>query len=442
MNILDSLKKVPWANMVRGGIVAGATPNIAGGGATDVLRAMQASGDDATQRDMLAYNMKRQRAMDAVDMAHKNATTDYYRTVKPFEAISRVENQNRLAELAQKRILSTEEQKEFDRLSREKIAAQNNATAGERITATREGNAVNAYKSGIQTPFGVNLGIKTLPVDQLPAQQQANVAGTQAKTEGTQATTGLTNARTEQTQVNTKLAPAKVAIAQQNADRPRTGAHGAAAPAGDDTGLVEAIMANPEMFNRMTPTAIQRLLPELQRRGFKAPKKIGATEESRMAKAKDAVTSADTYIRLLEQAKKRGMMGPVGGRVQKGKSALGFEDPLFGEMQGAKDSLAAFVQAVHTRGNYQAIKHFIEALGDPAQNPDALIARARALQDAARGVLENQGRTEVDLTKDTRITGAGGSASGAKVRMAGPGGTFDVPADKVAIFEQNGFKRQ
>ncbi len=62
MSFLQNLLRAA-PGMARGGIVAGATPNIAGGGATDVLRSMQAAGDDAMQRDMLMYGL-RERAQD------------------------------------------------------------------------------------------------------------------------------------------------------------------------------------------------------------------------------------------------------------------------------------------------------------------------------------------------------------------------------------------
>jgi hypothetical protein len=52
--------------MIRGGIAAGATPNIAGGGGTDILRALQAANDANMQADLLSYNMGRQRRDDAM----------------------------------------------------------------------------------------------------------------------------------------------------------------------------------------------------------------------------------------------------------------------------------------------------------------------------------------------------------------------------------------
>lgn len=52
------------ADLVSGAVAGGATPNVAGGGATDVLRAMQAAGDDSRQRSLLNYNMGRQTSQD------------------------------------------------------------------------------------------------------------------------------------------------------------------------------------------------------------------------------------------------------------------------------------------------------------------------------------------------------------------------------------------
>lgn len=56
--------KAGLGNVIRGAIDAGATPNIAGGGATDVFRAMQAAGDRRQERSLLDYNMGRQQEQD------------------------------------------------------------------------------------------------------------------------------------------------------------------------------------------------------------------------------------------------------------------------------------------------------------------------------------------------------------------------------------------
>lgn len=68
-SMLGKFVKGTLPNMISGAINAAATPNIAGGGPTDIFRAMQASQGAQTQKDLLAYNQRRQQTAD--DLAAK-----------------------------------------------------------------------------------------------------------------------------------------------------------------------------------------------------------------------------------------------------------------------------------------------------------------------------------------------------------------------------------
>jgi hypothetical protein len=65
--------------MFNGAIDAMATPNVAGGGAVDMARALQASQGGAQQRDILSYNMARQRERDDMDRQQRQAQAELYR---------------------------------------------------------------------------------------------------------------------------------------------------------------------------------------------------------------------------------------------------------------------------------------------------------------------------------------------------------------------------
>lgn len=90
--------------MIQGGIAGAATPNIAYGGPTDIFRAMQSGGQDSQQRDLLAYNRKRQQAVDQSSMADqasqaklRSAQADYYST-KPQTAADALGLKKQIAE--------------------------------------------------------------------------------------------------------------------------------------------------------------------------------------------------------------------------------------------------------------------------------------------------------------------------------------------------------
>jgi hypothetical protein len=65
--------------MFNGAIDAMATPNVAGGGAVDMARALQAAQGGAQQRDILSYNMARQRERDDLDRQQRQAQAELYR---------------------------------------------------------------------------------------------------------------------------------------------------------------------------------------------------------------------------------------------------------------------------------------------------------------------------------------------------------------------------
>ena len=50
--------------MLEAGIAGAATENVAGGGPTDILRAMQAGRGAVVQKDLLTHNMRRQQMLD------------------------------------------------------------------------------------------------------------------------------------------------------------------------------------------------------------------------------------------------------------------------------------------------------------------------------------------------------------------------------------------
>ncbi len=65
--------------MIRGAILGATTPNVAEGGAVDVLRAMQAADEGLLQRDILEYNMERQRRADEALEEQRRGMAEYYR---------------------------------------------------------------------------------------------------------------------------------------------------------------------------------------------------------------------------------------------------------------------------------------------------------------------------------------------------------------------------
>jgi hypothetical protein len=66
-------------SMLTAGIAAAATPNIAGGGPTDVFRAMQAGNEAVTQRDMAAWHMQQQRQNAEDNRRYRQSQIDYNR---------------------------------------------------------------------------------------------------------------------------------------------------------------------------------------------------------------------------------------------------------------------------------------------------------------------------------------------------------------------------
>lgn len=93
--------------MLQGGIDAAATPNVAFGGPLDVFRALQNAGQMGQQRDLLAWNMQRQRMQDALNYAkEERARQDELRKLALLEETQRHQN---AMESAQSRRLDLDE---------------------------------------------------------------------------------------------------------------------------------------------------------------------------------------------------------------------------------------------------------------------------------------------------------------------------------------------
>lgn len=128
--------------------------------------------------------------------------------------------------------------------------------------------------------------------------------------------------------------------------------------------------------------------------------KLAAPEQQRVDVARNAIDSLRDMKTAVNEAIRTGKVGALGGTKQHILSWIRQEDPLYSSYDTAKQSAGSFVQRVHTRGTYYAIKHFIDALGDISQNPQALLARIDGFEKAMRHVIQDHGQKELDLSTD------------------------------------------
>lgn len=209
-------------------------------------------------------------------------------------------------------------------------------------------------------------------------------------------------AELEQQQKNFGLAQQRLALAIKQANKP--------AIAQQASGMADAIMAHPELFGQLTPTAKEKVIPELERRGFTEFKKPpSATVENRLASAQAVQQTGNDIITALKDPKIAAMVGPAMGRYNSLRDFIGNPPPELSELAGSIESYALANMGVHGMRSVQGADE-IKKLLDRKHTPESLIQTIQGLQKFSQHFLENEDpkRLTTPKTTPTTTTPAGG----------------------------------
>ena len=211
-------------------------------------------------------------------------------------------------------------------------------------------------------------------------------------------------------------------------DRAPTGSGAGAGGGGDLSALADTVIANPALYDKLTPTMVTKIAPELAKRGFSGfGTKLSDTVIGKLAESKAAVASLRDLRDTLN--KNEQYIGPVSGLqsfnpwsdAKKAQSEINLVKQRVGK---------ALEGGVLRKEDEEKYKRILATLFD---TPSTAIYKVDNLietfeRDTARYVdeLRSAGRRVPDS-----------SSSGGSVAYTGPGGkTWNIPAAEATAFEK------
>lgn len=178
------------------------------------------------------------------------------------------------------------------------------------------------------------------------------------------------------------LSQQRLALAVRQSNKP--------AIAKESSGLADAVIANPVLFGQLTPTAKEKIIPELQKRGFTDfAKPPSATVENRLASAQAVQQTGNDIVSQLNDPKVRAMLGPALGRFNSLREFIGNPPPELSDLAGSIESYALANMGVHGMRSVQGAEQ-IKALLDRKHTPESLIATINGLNRFSQHFLENE----------------------------------------------------
>lgn len=157
------------------------------------------------------------------------------------------------------------------------------------------------------------------------------------------------------------------------------------------SGLADTVVAHPELWNQLTPSAKEKLAATLADKGFTGfAAKESATLENRLASSKAVLQTSNDMIKLIKDNAKE--LGPLMGRYNSVADFVGNPPPKFKELAGLIESYSLANMGVHGMRAVNGADAIKQTIGEGHQTPESMIATINGLNGFASHLLENEGR--------------------------------------------------
>lgn len=403
--ILEILKSPKFREVMEGGIDAAATPNIAGGGATDIFRALQA---------VPAGRISRQVAQIQPYLKQAQAYGYRARGDKAYEDVRQGDEK-----IAQEGTKIGE------------TARHNQASEG----LTKSGQDIDQNKGYYSTvtggiPYGMGIsrkgyeaGEEMTPIseNEMSPIQATKLESQRASTDYTKTLKGQSEATTEATRQSTAMAPQKLAMEERRTDAMVTRANAAAAKARQDA------VGQGELSPKMGQIA-SRVSNDLQR---DATYKKGVDAESQIKNVISGLSQKNFLGDIAAMNDFQHMVDPNATvraeDVKLIQNNLPFLQKIFSEFPVEKLMKGVILpQGVRDQMQSLATKMYNDRAQHINQN---VISRYRRLSEA-QGI-----NFDKFIGRDLELVGVPPSApSGGTVAVTTGGITYDIPAEMIEQF--------
>lgn len=202
--------------------------------------------------------------------------------------------------------------------------------------------------------------------------------------------------------------------------------------------LVGAIRENPALLKSLTPTVKGQVISELSKEGFDTTQlslpELGSGQ-------RESIDQYDTLIREANNALneiKQTSTGPLASRTRQFGALFGYA-PEFTEYRSVIDNMGSILLklrsgAAVTPQEFTRISGFIPQITDDEKTVDVKIKRfieetTKAQENYIKRATQSSQEIRSSIPQQSGV-----------IRVQGPKGIFEIPQDKLNLYQQNGYK--